>query len=386
MHQTVVAMPNIRSRSDRRPGATLGEVFQNADGYSLAHPLDAKVSRGSHTKIDMLHECFPGEYHAICMRAGHFSDGMGCGICHGTGPLCYDWNCEICLKLSLLSLAPEFEKRNMRCTENDLIQRQTRLKSNKRLEFACLVCGHEWTPPVFGVVNGLGCIKCRDEMFRTPKIYEDSLAAVIDALETEKSILFVRLEDDRVDRDRLPELICKSSILVGLWRCSLCSREWTTTVQKVAAQGRGCACRGYSKSQEFVTKTLEELCDSVRTEVGIGRYFVDARVEHAGRTFDVEVDGEQHFEDSRLFRRSASDTSDVDVEKMAMSFSEGRLTMRIPTCSIDHAPGREGKLRADLERLLNAANAWERGTSPLICLPEHRELYEIHISKLSSIV
>jgi hypothetical protein len=157
-------------------------------------------------------------------------------------------------------------------------------------------------------------------------------------------------------------------------------------VQKVAAEGRGCACRGFSKSQDFVTKTLEDLCDSVRPEVCIGRYFVDARVEYTGGMFDVEVDGEQHFEDSNIFRMRASDNSDRDVEKMVMSFSEGRLTMRIPTCAIDHAPGREGKLRADLERLLVAAKEWERGSSPLICLPEHRSLYENHTSKLSSML
>lgn len=141
---------------------------------------------------------------------------------------------------SIFDLMPELAAELIACLEDAaLTPRLLRPSSNKKCQWRCRKCAHEWVTSPAARVRGRGCPACGREVIRRSRTMADpdkSLAC----LWPDIAIEFV---DCSSETGRTPQDLLPMSNKCCTWRCTKCAFTWITTVASRVA-GTGCPACG----------------------------------------------------------------------------------------------------------------------------------------------
>lgn len=100
--------------------------------------------------------------------------------------------------------------------------------------WVCWVCDHEWEARYNDVARGSGCPNCSIRRLKTTQDYFD--------LAGEKNIIWLGGE--------VPKTVSDST----LWRCNVCSHEWTNAYKRIITKGGGRACPKCAMARRIETR------------------------------------------------------------------------------------------------------------------------------------
>jgi hypothetical protein len=297
---------------------------------------------------------------------------------------------------SIFAKKEELIKRKIGLLESDATLKGIHANSNtKKVKCECLEdkCHPNWSTIPGKLISGQrGCPACGRLRIAAqksaPKTFEESLASIEEELASRtKGVEFVRLVNEKDTRTTAE--ICKQSGRYAEWKCLCCENEWTARIQDVVKETSCPRCSGPGKTERKVVEFLKEICEDVETQYPMGDFRIDARVCYKGFTIDVEVDGDQHYKEGRLFKNTPlKKRIRDDVKKMRMSASEGVPTVRIPIVVVckDYASGFtkwKTRVKNSMDEATESIKKYTKWNFPIIVSGGYERFYEEHTRLLS---
>ena len=248
--------------------------------------------------------------------------GQWCGYCSSPPKLlCKEPECQWCHEHSFASHPRAVY---WHPTKNgDVKPRGVFLNSHKRFWFTCPVCHHDINPRLNNVAEGKWCGYCGlQKLCDEPECqwcHEHSFAS------HPRAVYWHPTKNGKVK----PRGVFLSSGKQFWFTCPVCHHDINPRLADVA-QGKWCGiCKNKTekKFHNFAKEFFPNISRQVRPEgttLPFDRYTPENQTYH-------EIDGDQHFEDSKLFTsRTAQENRDHDITKMIVALrDEGRSVIRI---------------------------------------------------------
>ncbi|MEU7883801.1 zinc-ribbon domain-containing protein [Microbispora bryophytorum] len=213
----------------------------------------------------------------VCQACGHqwrssvlsrAFQRSGCPVCARTRlAVLARENAKAPIGGSLADLFAEVAMEFLKCIDDpEFTSELLRPASNKRCEWRCRYCSHQWITSPAQRTRGSGCPECAREVIRRSRTFATTDSSLY-RLRPKIAAEFVECVDEpgRTASDLLPQSNKRCR-----WRCDVCSHEWVTTVASRAA-GAGCpACgrikQGHSRAMARPGQSLLDLFPEVAAE------------------------------------------------------------------------------------------------------------------------